>query len=375
MPKTSLAYRQKLRSGLKQGAKTAWQFMINYWQSSRWHKALYLFIAFCLLVTGTMYGIARWYIAIEAGQPIQLGVSFVPDYAESLGLNPTQTFSALINDLHIKNFRLVSYWSDLEPQPGQYDFSQLDQEFAMADAAHAHIMLTVGLRQPGWPECHPPNWVDTSKPTGQWQPQLEQFMAKVINRYKNNPALASWQLENEYFLKGFGTCQNFSRQRLISEDNLLRRLDPNRPIIIARSNNAIGLPVGRPQPDEFSICVYQRVWTPVLGRYIEYPFPAWFYAFLAGTQKIITGHNMMIGELQAEPWTPHGKTIPQISLAEQNKSFNPTRFKNTVKFAEATGMKTIYLWGAEYWYYRLAIEHQPDVWNTAKQIFAQANRS
>jgi hypothetical protein len=44
-----------------------------------------------------------------------------------------------------------------------------------------------------------------------------------------------------------------------------------------------GFPTGQPQPDEFSISVYRRVWDAGwTHRYMEYPFPAWYYAFLAG---------------------------------------------------------------------------------------------
>ena len=86
-----------------------------------------------------------------------MGVTFVPDYAESLGLNPNQTLNALLN-INIKNFRFTSYWSDIEPNQNSYNFSELDQEFAMANAHHAKVLLVVGLRQPRWPECHPPNW-------------------------------------------------------------------------------------------------------------------------------------------------------------------------------------------------------------------------
>jgi len=89
-----------------------------------------------------------WYCSLVYSQPIrrtlQLGVSFIPDYASSLGLNPEQTMSALINRLHVKHFRLTSYWSDVEPTKGNYNFSQLDWEFAMADKAHAKITLVVG---------------------------------------------------------------------------------------------------------------------------------------------------------------------------------------------------------------------------------------
>lgn len=315
-----------------------------------------------------MYGIARWYIYVESKTPLQLGVSFSPTYAQSLGLNPKQTMKALIS-IGVKQFRLDSYWSEMEPSPGQYNFKTLDWQFKYAQAAHAKIILVVGLRQPRWPECFMPSWAQ-NEPQSVWQPQLENFMAKVIDRYKNSPSLQSYQLENEYFLKGFGICTNFSRSRLISEYNLVKRLDPKHPIIVGRSNNAIGFPIGQPQPDEFSISVYKRVWDAnVTHRYLEYPYPAWYYAFLAGVQKIFLNRNMIIGELQAEAWPPHGQTIPETSLTEQNKSINATRLLNRFKYGEATGMRDIVLWGAEYWYYRKEILHDPSLWNVAKQQF------
>ncbi|HUD08278.1 MAG TPA: hypothetical protein VMQ52_04320 [Candidatus Saccharimonadales bacterium] len=315
-----------------------------------------------------MYGIARWYIASESNKPLTLGVTFIPDYAQSLGLNPQQTMKALIDNLGVKNFRITSYWSDIETSPGVYNFSQLDWEFQMAQTAHAKIVLTLGLRQPRWPECHLPSWA-ANEPVTQWQSQLESYITAVVNRYKNSPSLESYQLENEYFLKGFGDCTNFSRSRLISEYNLVKKLDPKHEVIVSRSNNAIGFPIGQPTPDEFSITVYKRVWNTTIHRYAEYPIPAWYYAFLAGVQKIFTGKDMIIDELQAEPWPPHGESIPQSTLTEQNKSMNATLLKSRISYGEATGMKTIYLWGAEYWYYRLVVLHDPSVWDVAKQAF------
>ena len=41
---------------------------------------------------------------------------------------------------------------------------------------HAKVILTVGLRQPRWPECHAPGWADINQPNDQWQPQLNNFM-------------------------------------------------------------------------------------------------------------------------------------------------------------------------------------------------------
>lgn len=341
------------------------------WPRRRWSRHLLtIFLALIAITLGTMFGIGTWYSHSEASKPLRLGATFVPDYAQSLGVDPQQTMDGLLG-IGVKHFRLVSYWSDMEQTPGQYDFSQLDWQFQKAEAAHAKVLLVVGLRQPRWPECHMPDWA-AKEPRSQWQPQLEKFMTAVVERYKNSPSLEAYQVENEYFLQTFGYCTDFSRDRLITEDNLVKRLDPKHPIVIARSNNALGFPIGQPQPDKFSISVYRRVWDlGVTHRYLEYPFPAWFYGFLAGTQKIFLHTDMIIGELQAEPWPPHGQTIPQTSLSEQNKSLNPARFQARFQFGKNTGMKGIYLWGGEYWYYRWQVLHDPSVWHVAQQEFQQ----
>ena len=366
MAKPLSYYSKKLR--LRLGC--AWRWPKRTWQKSWWGKLKIVVLVASVVVIGTMYGIARWYIASESSKPLQLGVSFIPDYAQSLGVNPESTMQALIG-IGVKQFRLVSYWNDIESQPGQYDFSQLDWEFKDAEAGHAKVILTVGLRQPRWPECHMPTWA-TSEPQGQWQPQLESFMQAVIQRYKSSPSLESYQLENEYFLQGFGTCTNFSRSRLVSEYNLVKKLDPNHPIIVGRSNNALGFPIGQPTPDQFSISVYKRVWDATLTkRYLEYPYPAWFYSFLAGVQKIYDHRDMTIGELQAEAWPPNGQTITTTSLAEQNKSLNATRLAARFEYGKATGMRSIDMWGAEYWYYRMVVLHDPSLWNVAQQEFSQ----
>jgi len=340
----------------------------GYWRSSRWHKLLVISGVIVIVLVGMMYGVARWYIHSERSKPLEMGVSFIPDYARSLGLDPQETMDALTG-IGVKQFRLVSYWSDMERTKGQYDFSDLDWQFKKAEDADAKVMLVVGLRQPRWPECHVPDWV-AKEPKSQWQPQLEDFMKAVINRYKDSPSLQQYQLENEFFLKGFGTCTDFDRQRLISEYALVKKTDPQHPVIVGRSNNAVGFPVGRPQPDEFSISVYKRVWDAgFTHRYLEYPYPAWFYGYLAGVQKIFLGKDMVIGELQAEAWPSRGQTITETSLEEQNKSFNAERFEDRIEYGKATGMRQIDLWGAEYWYYRLVKLHDSSVWNVAKQEF------
>jgi hypothetical protein len=360
---------QKLIFGFRKLLGRLVNYLVRYWRKSKWHKAVVIIAGIFLICLGTMYGIARWYIAQESSKPLIMGTTFIPSYASSLGVNPKDAMDALIKDVGVRHFRLVSYWDQLEPEQGRYDFTELDWQMEKAEASGSKVTLGLGLRQPRWPECHMPSWAQ-NKPVDEWQPQLEKFIGQVVNRYKNSPSLDSYQLENEFFLKGFGNCTNFDRDRLVSEAKLVKKLDSKHPLIISRSNNAIGMPVGDPTPDEFGISIYKRVWDATLThRYLEYPFPAWYYAFVAGLQKILTGKDMIIHELQAEAWPPNGKFMTEISLDEQNKSFNAERFESRVEFGKATGMREIYLWGSEYWYYRLVKLHDDSLWKVAKQTF------
>lgn len=337
-----------------------------WWQDrSIWQKIGLILLSLVVLLTSSMYGIARWYIASQAHKEFKFGATFIPSYAAYFDLDPQETMQAMIDDLGIHHFRLVSYWDDIEKTPGTYDFSQLDWQFKKAEQSGSTVSLAIGLRQPRWPECHMPGWAMT-QPKDAWYPQLKAFMAKVIDHYKGSPALQSYQLENEFFLDVFGECPDFSRDRLVDEFNFVKQQDPSHPVIISRSNNAIGLPIGNPRPDKFGISVYKRVWDKTFTkRYFEYPFPAWFYAFLAGAGKIVTGKDMIIHELQTEPWGPN-KGIKEISIEEQNKSLNAERLTNRIAYGRATGMREVDLWGVEMWYWRKVRMNDPSLWNAGK---------
>jgi hypothetical protein len=249
-----------------------------------------------------MFSTAQWYIWSNRNKPLTVGATFIPNYARYFDLDPQETFKAMIDELGIRQFRLVSYWKDIEKTEGTYDFSELDWQFEMAEKYGANISLSIGLRQPRWPECHMPTWaMDMSMQ--QWEPKLLNVMKATIERYKDSPSLKSYQLENEFLMTVFGECPDHSRDRLVREFEFVKSLDKEHPVIISRSNNAIGLPLGDPRPDMFAVSIYKRVWDKsITKRYIEYPFPAWFYASLAGGGKIFTGKDMIIHELQTEAW-------------------------------------------------------------------------
>jgi len=116
--------------------KTLWRSYKAWWRKNLWHKILIVLFVAVWVAIGFMYSIGQWYIHQQSTKPYNLGLSFVPDYATYLGLDPNQTLNALLTDMKITNIRYVSYWPDIEPTPGQFDFSELDYEFQQAQAAH-----------------------------------------------------------------------------------------------------------------------------------------------------------------------------------------------------------------------------------------------
>lgn len=338
-----------------------------WWQErSIWQKIGVVLATVLIFFGGSAYGIARWYIASQSHKDFKFGATFIPGYARYFDLNPQDTLQAMIDDLNIRHFRLVSYWEDIEKTPGQYDFSELDWQFQKIEAAGGTVSLSIGLRQPRWPECHMPDWTK-HQPKDFWYPRLKNVMQAVMERYKTHPALISWQLENEYFLSVFGECPDFSRERLVEEFDFAKGIDSTRPIILSRSNNIWGIPVGQPRADQVGISIYKRVWDrTVTKRYFEYPFPAWYYAFFAGATKLVTGRDTMVHELQTEPWGPD-KGIKEISIEEQNKSFSAEMMYSRLAFAKATGLREIDLWGVEMWYWRKVNKGDPSLWNAGKE--------
>lgn len=362
------------KSIIKQTAPHARKVKHWYLRRQLWQKIGIWASVFVLFFISSMYGIAQWYIAKHAHEPLTIGATFIPDYARYYDLDPKDTMQAMIDDLGMRRFRLVSYWDDIEAKPGRYNFEELDWQFKKVEDAGGTISLAIGLRQPRWPECHWPDWAK-KEPKSQWSQDIKTVMGKVIDRYKDSPALESYQLENEYFLDVFGDCPDHSRDRLVEEYNYVKSKDPNKPLIITRSNNATpSWPVGAPRPDMNGASIYKRVWDrTVTKRYFEYPLPAWYYAFLAGGAELTTGNNTIIHEMQTEAWPP--APMKQTSIEEQDKSLPAEKLGDRIQYGVDTGMRTIDLWGVEWWYWRKMKLGDPSLWNAGKAKIIQLTNS
>lgn len=291
------------------------------------------------------------------------GVSFSAKRAKELGLDPHANLTALLSDMGIKNYRLMSYWDDIEATRGTFDFSELDWEVNEVAKYGGTVSLSIGLRQPRWPECHEPSW-SYELAGNAWKQALYAYMEIVVKRYEKNATVINWQLENEAVNNWFGTCSAPDRERLNEEFALVRGWS-EKPIWMSLSDQH-GYPVNQPTPDKFGYSVYRWVWNnkfPPSDTYLIYPTPVWYHRLRAVIIKAYTGKDIFIHELQLEPWGP--KDTKELSVEEQNISMSLQQIHDNLSFAREIGAKDIYTWGGEWWYWR-KVNGDPSVWNKVK---------
>ena len=120
-------------------------------------------------------------------QDVSIGTTFSYIYAEGLGLDWKETFIATLDDLKIKKIRIPVYWDRVEKTEGEFDFSQVDWQLQEATKRNAEIVLAIGQKVPRWPECHIPDWAETSDQKR--KESLVNFVGVVVDRYKDEDVI------------------------------------------------------------------------------------------------------------------------------------------------------------------------------------------
>jgi hypothetical protein len=299
---------------------------------------------------------------------IAWGVDFSQMQAESLGLNWKEVYSAIINDLGVKNIKIHTQWDWIEGKKDIYYFSDVDWQLAQAENNGVKIIYVVGMKSGRWPECHVPVWANDLQKQQQ-QEEILKYIEEVVLRYKDNGAIINWQVENEP-LFNFGKCPWYDKNFLRKEVALVKSLDPSRPVIISDSGEQSSWFGAAKIADVVGITMYREVWAHISdgwGFYIKSflsPVTYWRKALLI---KKIFSKDVICIELQAEPWA--SKPFYDIPLKEQSKSMNLKIFKQNIDYAKKTGLDKFYFWGVEWWYWMKDTQNQPEIWNEAKTLF------
>ncbi len=319
-----------------------------------------------LFIAGVVFVFALY--PAQPAEETKFGVTFSRAQAEGFGLDWQETYVDILDDLGVKNIRLSAYWNDIEPENNEYNFEILDWQISEAKKRDAKILLAIGRKLPRWPECHIPEWAAGLSREDQNSAVLD-MLEKVIIRYKNEPAIWAWQVENEPLFP-FGICPSIDREFFEQEVLFTRALDSSRPIVTTDSGELSFWVASGSQGDIFGTTMYKVVRGRGIGLFTYDFVPSAFYRKKAAILKKLLPNirDIIVVELQAEPWTA-GIPVTVDTLDKQFKLFGIDRFKNHIQYARDVGYSQTYLWGVEWWAWLNKEAGHPEFWEEAEKLF------
>jgi hypothetical protein len=318
-------------------------------------------IAALALIFGT-----AWALDLSRRDHI-LGLTFSDRYAEEFGMDPQEVLAAILDDLRPQKLRLAAYWNAIEPKRGAANFASLDAQITAAASRNIPIVLALGFRTPRWPECHIPDWAATLDTAAQREAVLA-HLQMVIARYKDSPAIVAWQVENEPLLSVFGKCPPPDREFLKRELAFVKELDPSRTTVTTASGELSFWTRTASLPDIFGTTLYRHIWNARVGNFTHIFPPSWYSLRALFAEHFLGTKEVIIAELQAEPWG-EGAPLTHTDFAGQTTAFGTVELLDIVAFAKRTGIREIWLWGPEWWYWR-KVNGDPSFWDAGKRIFA-----
>jgi hypothetical protein len=318
----------------------------------------------------------------------ELGISFRPRQAETLGLDPDTSLKTLLS-YPFGMIRLGAYWDRMEPEPGRFVPEELDRQVDAAEAAGKKIILCVGaVKTFGYPEYFvPEHLLDAPLPEGdlitpsRYHALTEaatEFVARVVARYRDRSAIVAWQVEHDAVDPlGMEHSWRLAASFVRAEIEAVRTVDPDRPVML-NGFLPTSLPVGlqqwwrtRDQGDSLAVAqeladivgidFYPRHAVFALGShsvYLDGGRSPWQQARRRQVfaRAARTGQGLIVSESQAEPWeavtnppNPHRQGMYSLLPERLIENYNQCMSWQT---ESASQLSAFLFWGAEYWLLR-----------------------
>jgi hypothetical protein len=312
--------------------------------------------------------------------PVQVGISFSPRRAASLGLDYRKAFTRL-ESMHFRVIRLSVYWDQVD----QEGFDQIDWLMSEAQRAGQPVVLAVGMKGLGWPEFYIPasampadgltKGQDVASDANLRDATLS-FVSDIVLRYRDNSMLVAWQIENEPFNRAGPQRLWIDAGFLRDEITIARQLDGHhRPLVVnafshfnllfdqasarqgfdlrqwlgfeADSAERDGLSVLR-KGDVLGLDVYTAIGYQFLGQDHMSRADGDWPDRLAKVRDLARrqGKQAWITEAQAEPWESDANSYTDP------KSTSPQAIRSLFANLKDAGFSTVLFWGSEYWLWR-----------------------
>ena len=299
---------------------------------------------------------------------VAIGTSFVRWRAEALGLDYRTAFQRICA-MGFGLVRLSASWREV----AQFGYAHLDWLLTEADRVRQPVLLTLGMKALGWPEFYLPEGLDPHDAAVQRRAIVH--VGEVTRRYRDNPAVVGWQIENEPFNRSGPNSWAIPRRLVRAEARTVRSLDPDRPMLVTtfahfdegldrsssrhqskwRRRLGVAIPAEREalsvlrRGDILGLDVYRSIgWLDESGReQVAHAAPDQL-AVVASWQRIARGQGkrLWVTEAQAEPWEAHRRTHGDPVTVQ------PQAIPELVDRLVAIGVEAILLWGSEYWLWR-----------------------
>jgi hypothetical protein len=313
-----------------------------------------------------------------------LGFSFRLPQAEIMGLEPRAALAELLT-LDLGTVRLAALWNRFEHSPGAFDATALDWQVDAAESAGKQVIIGVGaVKNFGYPEFYVPEHQlaipirEGSLVTRRSHEDLLEsalgFITRVVERYRSRKSVIAWQVEHEAVDPlGLEHLWRLSTDFVSAEADLLRRLDPGRPLLLnafipmsaaARihqrwrtRDQGDSLALAVKMADVVGLDVYPRYALAGMGDlslYLDGGGRSGRRHLVDALRRVRSaGRSVMVTEGQGEPWET--ATNPPNPRGRVPASCPPegliANYSACMEAAAEAGLTlSAYLfWGAEYW--------------------------
>lgn len=335
-----------------------------------WATKIVRIFLFTLLLLAVIPLAFFFYAKPQPQHDINYGVNFSNKYAQELGQDWKDTYIKILDDLKVKNIRLVAYWDDIEKVRGVYDFSDIVWQLDEADKRNVNVTMMIGRKVIRFPECFEPQWWKDMSNEDLRNDALYQYVGLAVKTLSAHDSIKMWQVENEPFFP-FGKCIKIKKSVVAHEVQIVRDLD-TRPILIQDSGEGGFWYPSYKLGDYLGISMYRKIWYDFWGiffgkfTYFQYPLAHWTYKIKADVLQV-PYKKIIVTELQAEPWGPGSNVL--LTREQKDQSMSRQDFISTIDYAQKAGFKDLYFWGAEWWLLEKEKLDNPFYWDTAKALF------